>query len=466
MNDAVKQCRIECTKGFQRLGLDRPDVRVLVVGLGVTGLSVTRFLSDMGVNVAVVDSRDMPPGLPALEERYSDVAVFVGEFSDAAFTAATHLVVSPGVSLQEPAIQRAADRGIPILGDIDLFAICAKAPIAAITGSNGKSTVTTLLGEMARQASWNVRVGGNLGTPALDLLHESDPDLYVLELSSFQLERTSHLVADVAALLNISHDHLDQHAGYDAYRDAKLRIFHGDGVAVLNRDDADVMANRPAQRTCISFGLDEPGPEDFGLRHSGPSTWLCKGEQPLCDASTLKIHGAHNQANALAALAMAEALQIPLAPCVTALQAFTGLDHRMQWIGQTDNGVAWIDDSKATNPGACLAAIQGLQQTLVLIAGGDGKGADFGVLRDAVHDRVRAVVLIGKDAELLKQVLGDQTRCVMVASIEKAVERAAELAQPGDVVLLSPACASLDQFKNYMERGQRFRAAAEVLIHG
>lgn len=448
------------------MGLDRPDVRVLVVGLGITGLSVIRFLSRMGVSVAVVDSRETPPGLQELETDFEDVAVFVGEFSDTAFAAATHLVVSPGVSLKEPVIKRAIERGIPVLGDIDLFAICAKAPIAAITGSNGKSTVTTLLGEMAAEAGKDVRVGGNLGTAALDLLGGDEPDLYVLELSSFQLERTHHMVASVVALLNLSLDHLDHHAGFAEYRDAKLRIFHGDGVAVLNADDPEVMAHAPEHRRVILFGLGEPGSEAFGLRVQGQSKWLCKGEHQLCDVAGLKIVGAHNHANALACLAMADALGLSLEACIAALENFQGLPHRMQWVGETANGVGWINDSKATNPGATLAAIEGLDQSLLLVAGGDGKGADFEVLQDAVQQKVRVAFLYGKDAKQLKQALGDQTECVMVSNLEQAVEQAEARAQSGELVLLSPACASLDQFKNYMERGDRFRQAVEALIDG
>lgn len=456
----------ECTEGLQRLGLDDPDVRVLVVGLGVTGLSVIRFLSRLGVSVAVVDSREFPPCLAELEAQFSDVAVFVGEFSDVAFAAATHLVLSPGVSLEEPEIQRAVDRGVPVFGDVDLFAMCARAPVAAITGSNGKSTVTTLLGEMAREAGLDVRVGGNLGTAALDLLQAEEPDLYVLELSSFQLERTSHLRAKVAAFLNFSEDHLDHHVSLKDYREAKLRIFHGEGVAVLNADDAEVMASRPEHRDVVLFGLGEPKDNQYGLRQVGASTWLCKGEYPLCDVAGLHLVGSHNLANALACLAMADALGIPLEPCVAALEQFKGLPHRMQWVGETADGVAWINDSKATNPGATLAAIEGLDRPIVLIAGGDSKGADFEMLQQAVKRQVRVALLYGKDANRLKQALADCTRCVMVAHLDQAVSQADELAEAGDVVLLSPACASLDQFKNYMERGERFEQAVEALIHG
>ncbi len=445
--------------GLARLGLDQHGARVLVVGLGVTGLSVVRFLQQNDIEVAVVDSRDNPPNLKEIEESFSDVAVFIGGFEAKEFEAATHIIVSPGVSLDQENIQLAAERGIPVFGDIDIFAVCVDAPIAAITGSNGKSTVTTLLGEMASKAEWDVRVGGNLGTPALDLLSDKQADVYVLELSSFQLERTSQLKADVVALLNISDDHMDRYQSMSDYCAAKERIFYGEGLAVLNRQDAAVqMMVLPPERKAVSFGLDDPQLGDYGVNGGA---LISKNGDVVLNVSELKIKGSHNIQNALTAMAMADALNIPKQAQKTALKTFSGLAHRTQWVADIE-GVTWINDSKATNPGACLAALEGLDAPIVLIAGGDGKGADFSVLASTIKKNVSLLILIGRDAKIL-QAAAEATPYEMVSSIEEAVSLAAKRSNAGDTVLLSPACASLDQFANYQERGNRFIAAVEAL---
>ncbi|MBQ0725041.1 MAG: UDP-N-acetylmuramoyl-L-alanine--D-glutamate ligase [Cycloclasticus sp.] len=450
-------------RGLSQLGLDRIGVRVLVVGLGVTGVSVVGFLQQYNIGTAVVDSRDKPPGLELIETSYPDVGVFIGGFNAAAFDAATHLIVSPGVSLQETEIQRAVERGIPVLGDIDLFAVCADAPIACITGSNGKSTVTTLLGEMALNADWDVRVGGNLGTPALDLFTERAADLYVLELSSFQLERTSQLKADVVTVLNISDDHMDRYPDITSYTLAKEQIFCGNGIAVVNRQDERVSAmSLPQGRQSISFGLDKPAAQSYGLINHHDQTYLARGSDRIMAISALKIKGTHNVQNALAAIAMADALSIPRAAQITALETFVGLPHRTQWVASI-GGVTWVNDSKATNPGACLAAIEGLPAPIILIAGGDGKGADFSVLKTAINERVKRLILIGKDAKRFAHEVAGSSLIDSVDTIELAVSVAANDAQPGDTVLLSPACASLDQFENYQQRGERFIAAVRGL---
>lgn len=458
-------------QGLALLGLDQACVRVLVVGLGVTGLSVVKFLSLNNIEVAVVDSRDNPPALETVEQDYLDVAVFTGGFSAAAFEAATHIIVSPGISLDEPLIKQAAERGIPVFGDIDVFAVCADAPVACITGSNGKSTVTTLLGEMAACTGWDVAVGGNLGTPALDLLGfdgvSSEPcDLYVLELSSFQLERTSYLNAQVSTVLNISADHMDRYADILSYSQAKARVFLGDGIAVVNREDAAVMELMSTDQQYVSFGLDKPdvlsAHDHYGLITKDDVCFLAKGESRVLPVSALKMSGTHNVANALAAMAMADVLLIPAAAQHETLESFAGLEHRMQTVSERNN-VTWINDSKATNPGACLAALNGLKSPVVLIAGGDGKGAEFGVLSEAISARVSYVILIGKDAARLQQEAIHDTPCEFVDSIENAVAVASKKAIAGDVVLLSPACASLDMFANYQQRGDRFVAAVEAL---
>lgn len=441
------------------LGLDR-GASVLVAGLGKTGFSIARFLEQQGIRFAVTDTREAPPYLKPLREEFPDAAVFMGGFDPSAFAAATHLIVSPGISLQEPMIEAARRRGVPVLGDLDLFASMVRAPVIAITGSNGKSTVTTLLGLMAEADSRKVKVGGNLGTPMLDLLDDS-AELYVLELSSFQLE-SSHILEPVAAtVLNISPDHMDRYPDLDAYANAKARIFRGHGIMVLNRDDPMVVAMAEPARNKSWFSLEERG-ADYALAAIGGEDWLCCHGQPVIPRSDVSLHGRHNLANALAALALGDAAGLSRLAMLTALRRFGGLEHRTQKVGET-GGVAWINDSKATNIGACVAALAGMEQPVVLIAGGDGKGADFRLLRPVVGEKVKAAVLMGRDAGLLEAALADVVRTVRVETMQQAVESARGLAQPGDVVLLAPACASLDQYQDYQARGRDFVEAMRRL---
>jgi len=449
--------------GLARLGLDQDGARVLVVGLGVTGLSVIKFLQKNHIEVAVIDSRETPPCLEIVEESFRDIAVFTGGFDHAVFQAATHIIVSPGISLDEEEIQAAAEQGIPVFGDIDVFAVCVDAPVAAITGSNGKSTVTTLLSEMAKKADWDVRAGGNLGVPALDLLSAKPADLYVLELSSFQLERTSQLKANVAALLNLSDDHMDRYHNVAAYYEAKERIFFGGGVAVLNRQEDFIRSlPLPSGRKVTTFGLNQPKLDEYGVISIEGQDVMSKGNSPILPVAELKIKGTHNIQNALAAIAMADELNIPRAAQKAALLEFPGLLHRTQWVADID-GVTWINDSKATNPGACLAALEGLSAPIILIAGGDSKGAQFNTLAAAISENVSLVILIGRDAQKFQQEAVAETPYKLAATIEEAVQLAAQQATKGDTVLLSPACASLDQFANYQQRGERFIAAVEGL---
>lgn len=451
-------------EGLARLGLDQQGVRVLVVGLGLTGLSVVKFLQQNNISVAVVDSRENPPGLVEVEESFQDVAVFTSSFEHAVFEAATHIIVSPGVSLDEAEIQAAAERGIPVFGDIDVFAVCADGPVACITGSNGKSTVTTLLGKMAINAGLDARVGGNIGIPALDLLTDQPADLYILELSSFQLERTSQLTANVAAILNISADHMDRYSSLASYSEAKERVLYGPGIAVLNRHDKAVQNMvLPTGRKAVSFGLDEATGNDYGLiTHNGKSYLTAAGESVIA-SETLKLKGAHNIQNALAAMAMADSLGIARVAQQQAMASFTGLAHRTQWVADID-GVTWINDSKATNPGACLAALEGLPAPIILIAGGDGKDASFSLLTNAIEANVSLVILLGRDAQRFQQEAIVDTPYFMVDTIEQAVLKAKEQATVGDMVLLSPACASLDQFDSYQQRGDRFNTAVKDLL--
>jgi UDP-N-acetylmuramoylalanine--D-glutamate ligase len=437
----------------------------IVVGLGKSGMSLVRFLAREGLPFAVVDTRANPPELSTLREQFPQVEVRCGELDVEFLCRASELLVSPGLAVATPALQAAAARGVKLSGDIDLFARYAKAPIIAITGSNAKSTVTTLVGEMAAAAGKKVAVGGNLGTPALDLLSD-DVELYVMELSSFQLETTDQLNAEVATCLNISEDHMDRYADLPAYHLAKHRIFRGARQVVVNRDDA---LSRPLvadQLPCWYFGLGKPDFKRFGLLEDGGEKSLGYQFAALLPVRELKIRGAHNQSNALAALALGHAVGLPFAPMLATLKQFAGLPHRCQWVGER-NAVSYYDDSKATNVGAALAAIDGLgadiDGKLVLIAGGDGKGADFSALKAPVAKYCRAVVLLGRDAELLATALGAAVPLIRVKTLEEAVLRAAELAEAGDAVLLSPACASLDMFKNFEERGRLFAQAVEGL---
>ena len=437
----------------------------IIVGLGKSGMSLVRFLAQRGVSFAVADTRDNPPELATLRRDYPQVEVRCGELDVDFLCRADELYVSPGLALATPALQAAAARGVKLSGDIDLFARNAKAPIVAISGSNAKSTVTTLVGDMAAAAGKRVAVGGNLGTPALDLLSD-DVELYVMELSSFQLETTNQLGAEVATVLNVSEDHMDRYSGLPAYHLAKHRIFRGAKQVVVNRQDALTRPLMSEGLPCWTFGLSAPDFKAFGVREENGEKYLAFEFQNLMPVRELKVRGAHNQANALAALALGHAVGLPFDAMLSSLRTFTGLEHRCQWVRELD-GVSYYNDSKATNVGAALAAIDGLGMDmdgkLVLIAGGDGKGADFSGLRDSVAKYCRAVVLMGRDADLIATALGDAVPQVRVGSLDEAIACSRSLAHSGDAVLLSPACASFDMFKNYEERGHLFARAVEAL---
>ena len=434
----------------------------VIVGLGVTGLSCARFLERRGMTFAVTDSRPEPPNAPILAQEFPEAISAFGGFDEDLMRRARRLLVSPGVPLHDPAIRRAMAAGMKVIGDIELFAQHAKAPVIAISGANGKSTVTTLVGEMARSAGWNARVGGNLGTPALDLLGPEEPDLYVLELSSFQLETTCSLMPTAAVVLNVTPDHIDRHGSIEDYAAAKAKIYYGDGVMVINRDDPRVATMEKPYRRVLRFTVTVPEScDEFGVISGQEGLWLAQGQERLMPVSEMRIQGSHNVANALAALALGSAVDLPMADMLKTLRAFPGLPHRCQWVGEA-RGIAWYNDSKGTNVGAACAAIQGLGQerSLVLIAGGDGKGQDFQPLAEVARRHVRAAVLVGRDAPLLERALGPVVPVLRVKTLKEAVVEAARLARKGDAVLLSPACASLDMFRNYAERGEVFAAAA------
>ncbi len=438
-------------------------VYTLVVGLGKTGLSVVRYLRALGEAVVVVDSRDIPPGLGELNKEYSDVECYTGAFDAALFVHAHRIVVSPGVSLTEPALIEAKNNNIEIIGDIDLFAHEVMAPVVGITGSNGKSTVTTLLAMMAAQAGKHSVASGNIGLPVLDSL-EDDIDLYVLELSSFQLETLQYLPMKAAVVLNISADHLDRYENLTAYAMSKQVIYENAEILVVNKDDELASRVSASADNLLAFTLNKPEANEFGLcESSDKAVNLCFGEQPLIAADQLKIKGSHNLQNALAALALGHAIGLPFTSMVETLKEFKGLRHRTQFVAEID-GVNWINDSKATNVGAAIAALIGLPGTHVLIAGGEAKGADFSQLAEVIKEHCRAVVLMGKDAENIRAVLPDFIPVEMVTDMQAAVLAAQSLAIPGDNVLLAPACASFDMFENFEQRGDVFIQAVETLV--
>ncbi len=434
--------------------------KAVIVGLGLTGLSVARYLAANGVDFTMVDTRKQPPALEEFCHEFSGMVVHTGELDEAVLEAADEIVLSPGMPRSHPVIQRVLQQGVSVIGDVELFARAVHAPVIAVTGSNGKSTVVTLLGEMARSAGIAVRTGGNLGPPALDLLADNAAELYVLELSSFQLESLDALAPCAATVLNISADHLDHHGDMAAYIAAKHRVFRGATSWVLNLDDSLVCGMTGAGAR-IGFGMGIPREGDFGLIEAAGESWLAWGSRRLMRVGDMALAGAHNAANALAALALGNAVGIPRTAMCEALRRFGGLPHRCQRVAEFD-GVAWYNDSKATNVASTVAAIYGLSDSgekLLLIAGGKGKGADFSALTEAVSERVRAVVLIGEDAGVIANTLGDAVPLVRATSMAAAVAVCRRLAHRGDRVLLAPACASFDMFADYRARGEAFIAA-------
>jgi UDP-N-acetylmuramoylalanine--D-glutamate ligase len=468
------------------------DKQVLVLGLGETGLSMAKWLARRGARVRVADSRAEPPNAAALAQVVPQASLHAGPWRESSFAGIDLIAISPGVPLAGPEVLRAIARGVPAVGDIELFAQALREPalwsltpgsytpprVLAITGTNGKTTVTALTGAMCKRAGVACEVAGNIGPAALDALMDCidkrhRPDVWVLELSSFQLETTSSLDASAATVLNITQDHLDRYAGMDSYAAAKARIFEGGGVQVLNRADARVMAMARRGQPRISFGLDAPhGPDDFGLLREKGETWLAQGATPLIPLKDMQLAGLHNAANALAALALARAIDLPYTPLLAALEDFKGLPHRVQAVAEI-GGIVFYDDSKGTNVGSTVAALEGLAGATgtmgakaVLIAGGEGKGQDFSPLAGAVARAARAVVLIGRDAGLIESAIASTgVRTLRATSMDEAVETGYRLARAGDAVLLSPACASFDMFRNYKHRGEVFASAVERLVH-
>jgi UDP-N-acetylmuramoylalanine--D-glutamate ligase len=458
----------------------------VVVGLGKTGASCLRYLARHGIAAAATDSRGAPPGLAELGALARTLDIRLGGFDLSLLDGASQVLMSPGVSLEEPIAQAARARGIEVLGDVELFARTVRAPVIGVTGTNGKSTVTSLVASMASAAGLRVLAGGNLGVPALDLLEQPIPDLYVLELSSFQLETTSSLDLVGAVVLNVTADHMDRYSSVAEYARAKARIFAHATTMVLNADDPLVAAmgataggggaadrsgtagvsgtvnhSGTAGRAIKTFSTQRPD-ADYSLVRSGVETWLCRNGESVLDVKRMKITGLHNAANALAALALGDAAGLPLATSLSALETFPGLPHRSEWVADIAR-VRYVDDSKGTNVGATIAAVDGLQGPLVMIAGGLAKGQDFTPLAAAFGGKVRHVVLIGKDAGVIERALAAVCATERASSMEDAVAAAARAARPGDTVLLSPACASLDMFRDYGHRGEVFAAAVRAL---
>jgi len=446
----------------------------VVLGLGVTGLSAARWLSAHGARVRVADTRAEPPRARALRAELPQVSLTTGPLTEATFAGADLVVTSPGLPKELPPIRAVIDRGTEFVGDVELFAraVPSAVKLLAVTGSNGKTTVTALTTELLAAAGLEVRGVGNIGEPVLDALSACErtrhwPDAFVIEASSFQLETTSSLAPVAATVLNVTENHLDRYAGMAEYAAAKARIFANTGEQILNRDDAASLAMRITGRIVQTFGSGVPQSEhDWGLVDRKGATWLARGGALLVPAGELKLVGRHNALNALAALALASTLAKIDRPVLQALVAFQGLPHRMERVGEI-SGVLFVNDSKGTTVAATIAALDGIDRPAVLIAGGDGKGQDFTPLRASIEAHCRAVVLIGRDAPLISAALAGATPAIESApALEAAVARAIARARPGDAVLLSPACASLDMFRDYVERGDRFRAAVAARARG
>jgi UDP-N-acetylmuramoylalanine--D-glutamate ligase len=446
--------------------MDLAGRRVVVLGLGLTGFSLARHLAARGATVTVADTRTSPPYAAALAEALPQVRFMPGDFTDATFAGTELIALSPGLPKEHPAIAAAVGRGIELVGDIELFAraLPPGQKLIAVTGSNGKTTVTALAGALCSAAGLSTVVCGNIGTPALDVLPADSrwPDVFVVELSSYQLETTSSLAPVAATVLNVTENHLDRYRGMDAYAAAKARIFLRGGMQVLNRDDPRSLAMAIPGRLVDTFGASVPESEGaWGLvEHRG--TWLARGGALLTPMADLRLVGRHNALNALAALALVSAVAKIDRAVLVGLSAFEGLPHRMQRVAVVDD-VLYINDSKGTTVAATLAALAGLDRRAVLIAGGDGKGQDFAPLRRGVDARCRAVLLIGRDAALIERALaGSVAQLLRCETLDAALGTARRLAQPGDAVLLSPACASLDQFPSYVVRGDRFIGAVRA----
>jgi UDP-N-acetylmuramoylalanine--D-glutamate ligase len=433
--------------------------KTVVIGLGPTGFSCVRYLIKQGYPVAVTDSRDNPPALLALQRQYPEVPVVVGELSDQLISAAEQLVVSPGVSCRLPSIMAKQQQGVPVIGDVELFAQNNHRPVLAITGSNGKTTVTTLLGQMLTAAGKRAKVCGNIGYPVLDILASHILDYFVMELSSFQLETTYSLKPSVAVVLNVTPDHMDRYDDFSDYLAAKQAIYQDCDIAVINLDEPTIWQSLSFDDPPIGFTLKTPQAGQFGICEQAGRSYLAHGPTLLLPTDELVLQGQHHYQNALAALAMGSVIGLPMVAMLSVLKTFQGIAHRCQYVAEK-KGVHWINDSKGTNVGATVAAIKTLARQpsgrLLLIAGGDAKQADLADLQPPIQQSVATVFVYGQDAHQLAAMLNDIVPYHQVDSLQAAVAQAAVIAQAGDTVLFSPACASFDMFSNYEHRGQVF----------
>ncbi|MCV2403085.1 UDP-N-acetylmuramoyl-L-alanine--D-glutamate ligase [Marinomonas sp. C2222] len=446
------------------IGSDR--VRA-VVGLGATGLSCVRFLADKGIEFYVVDSRDNPPGLEQAKEYCSEDKIFTGSLDVLETLNVTELYVSPGISLKTPVLRRLAEHGVAMRGDVDLFCDYADKPFVAITGSNAKSTVTTLVEALINASGKKAIAGGNLGLPALDLL-EQQADFYILEVSSFQLETTHAMKADVACLLNVSEDHMDRYDDFYEYQRVKQKIYRGCKAAVCNKQDI-LTAPLLAESTPVrAFTTKSPDLKEFGMLPDGDGAWLCKGVERLYHTSQIKLKGSHNYANVLAALAILEMLKLEIVSpdIASVLSEFGGLEHRCQTVRTLDN-VTFINDSKGTNVGATIAALNGLgsltKKNILLIAGGDGKGADFKDLIKPAAQFVKTVYLFGQDKKKIGSVLSTSVEVKCFDNLEQIIDLIGLDSEQGDIVLFSPACASFDMYQSFERRGEHFMQLVKAL---
>ncbi len=438
----------------------------LVLGLGQTGLSCVRYFTQQGCDVIAYDTRANPPGQKEVTKKYPQVRTYAGLIDETVLDNVTEVISSPGLGLNTPIVQAAMQRGIPIVGDVEVFARVAKAPIIAVTGSNGKSTTVSMITTILQQSHFNVRLGGNIGVSVLDLLFDNEPDFYVLELSSFQLETTESLAAKIAVVLNVSEDHMDRYVDFNEYAGTKTRILRNAQNCIINADDVWLNSHVLAQQDCQTFTLNKPEQGQYGLWQNDSETHLCCGNEILMTASDLKVKGKHQVANALVAFAVAALCGVSPSATRQSLLGFQGLPHRTQFVADK-NGVVYINDSKGTNVGATQAALQGFDQPIVLIAGGVGKGADFTELRAVIASKVKQLVLIGENAKKIGAIMTDITPIEYAEDMLDAVNKASRHAVAGDIVLLSPACASFDMFENYEHRGNLFIETVKRLVkHG
>ena len=438
----------------------------VIVGMGNTGLSCARFLADQNINFAIIDSRESPPMLDTVRSGFPNVPFHTGSLDTKFLLDTENILISPGVSLREPEIESAIAAGVKVYGDVELFSRFVDAPVLAITGSNGKSTVTTLVSEVTRAAGLNTAVGGNLGTPVLDLLGDENTDVFVLELSSFQLETVNSLKPLASVVLNVTEDHMDRYSGFIDYRNAKSRIYRNAKVMVINRDDQNVYGMIQPGRRTVTYTTTVPDENGYGVRAFGKEGWIVKGGEKLMPVQDLGIPGIHNISNALAVFALCNVLEIPSNVTAGVLRTFRGLPHRCQLICE-ENGIRWINDSKGTNIGATHAAVNGFagDRNIILIAGGDSKGADFSSLAEDVIQHIKFMVVIGRDAGKIRRSLEGLTEIASAVDMQDAVSKAGDKAEPGDIVLLSPACSSLDMYTDYRERGETFARAVKSLLN-